>query len=158
VPSTPKLAKVKITPPDPYVTGLLAKISEGKHEMRFGKGKKIFSQGDLSDGVYFIQSGKVKMSVVSSSGKEAVLVMLGPHDFFGEGALVGQSLRISTAAALEPATVFQVEKRVMLRALRDQTELSEKFMASLLKPISISKKTSAISSSTIAKSGSPGFC
>jgi len=127
-----KLARVTATRPDPYVTALLEKISDGKHEMRFGKGKKIFSQGDRAESIYFVQSGRVKISVVSSSGKEAVLAMLGPHDFLGEGALVGQSLRISTAMALEPVTLFQVEKRVMLRALHDQAELSEKFMASLL--------------------------
>jgi CRP/FNR family cyclic AMP-dependent transcriptional regulator len=69
----------------------------------------------------------VKIIVVSSSGREAVLAMLGPHDFFGEGALVGQSLRMSTAMTLEPATAFQVGKRVMLRSLHDQAELSEKF-------------------------------
>jgi CRP/FNR family transcriptional regulator, cyclic AMP receptor protein len=74
----------------------------------------------------------VKITVVSSAGKEAVLAMLGPHDFFGEGALVGQSLRMSTATTLEATTVFQVEKRAMLRAFHDQPELSEKFMASLL--------------------------
>jgi CRP-like cAMP-binding protein len=96
VPATTKLAKIISTPADPYVTALLAKISEGKLEMRFGKGKNIFSQGDRADAIYFIQSGRVKISVVSSSGKEAVLAMLGPHGFFGEGALVGQSLRMST--------------------------------------------------------------
>jgi len=132
MPAATKLAKVTSTPADPYVTALLAKISEGKHEMRFEKGKKIFSQGDRADSIYFVQSGRVKISVVSSAGKEAVLAMLGPHDFVGEGALVGQSLRMSTAMTLEPAILFQVERRVMLRALHDQAELSEKFMASLL--------------------------
>jgi CRP-like cAMP-binding protein len=125
-----KVAKVVV--PDPYVTTLLERISEGKHEIKFGKGKKIFSQGDAADAIYFVQSGRVKITVVSSAGKEAVLAMLGPHDFFGEGALVGQTLRLSTATTLEPATVFQVQKRPMLRALHDQAELSEKFMASLL--------------------------
>src|SRR6476620_4949481 len=119
--------KVTSRPPDPYVTTLLEKISEGKHEMKFGKGKKIFSQGEPADAVYFVQSGRVKITVVSSAGKEAVLAMLCPHDFFGEGALVGQSLRVSTATTLEPATLYQVQKRVMLRALHDQAELSEKF-------------------------------
>jgi hypothetical protein len=66
------------------------------------------------------RSGRVKITVVSSAGKEAVLAMLGPHDFFGEGALVGQSLRMSTATTLKATTVFQVEKRAMLRAFHDQ--------------------------------------
>ncbi len=82
--------------------------------------------------VFFVQSGKVKISVVSPGGKEAVLVMLGSHDFFGEGSLVGQSLRVSTATALEPSTVFRIEKMVMVRALRDQAALSEIFIAALL--------------------------
>jgi CRP-like cAMP-binding protein len=100
--------------------------------MRFARGKEIFAQGDPADTIFFIQSGKVKISVVSASGKEAVLVMLGPHSFFGEGSLVGQSLRISTATALEPSTLFCVEKAAMIRALHEQTSLSEKFTAALL--------------------------
>src|SRR3954470_14112307 len=101
MPSAPKSAKAAPIPPDPYVTALLEKISDGKYEIRFGKGKKIFSQGERADCIYFAQSGRVKINVVSSSGKEAVLALLGPHDFLGEGALVGQSLRMSTAVALE---------------------------------------------------------
>ena len=127
-----KVAEVTSSPTDPYVTTLLGKISEGKHVMSLRKGEKIFSQGDRADAIYFVQSGRVKVSVVSSAGKEAVLVMLGPHAFFGEGSLVGQPLRLSTATALEPLTVFQVEKRAMLRALHDQPDLSEKFMSALV--------------------------
>ena len=132
MPTATKLAKATLPPADPYVTTLLEKISDGKHEIKFGRGKKVFSQGDRADAIYFVQSGRVKISVVSSAGKEAVLAMLGPHDFFGEGVLVGQSIRMSTATTLEPATLFEVQKRAMLRALHDQAELSEKFMASLL--------------------------
>jgi len=127
-----QVQKVTSNPLDPYVTTLLGKIVEGKLEMRRGKGKKIFSQGDPADAIYFVQSGRVKITVVSSAGKEAVLAMLGPHDFFGEGVLIGQSFRISTATTLAPATLFQVQKRAMLRALHEQAELSEKFTASLL--------------------------
>ena len=133
MPAAKKVAKVTSTPTDPFVTNLLGKISEGKHVMSVRKGKKIFSQGDPADAIYFVQTGRVKVSVVSSAGKEAVLAMLGPHGFFGEGSLVGQSLRMSTATTLEPATVFQVEKRAMLRALHAQPDLAERFMASLLK-------------------------
>ena len=132
MPVATKVAKLTSTSTDLYVTTLLGKISEGKHVMSLRKGEKIFSQGDSADAIYFVQSGRVKISVVSSAGKEAVLVMLGPHAFFGEGSLVGQPLRLSTATALEPVTLFQVEKRTMLRALHDQADLSEKFMATLL--------------------------
>ena len=117
---------------DPYVAALLGKISEGKRVISLQKGKRIFAQGDRADAIYFVQSGRVKVSVLSSAGKEAVLAMLGPRQFFGEGALIGQSVRVSTATAIEPATLFQVERRAMLRALHDQAELSEKFMGFLL--------------------------
>ena len=127
-----KGASVKRVSIDPFVTTLLEKITVGKQELSFQKGQKIFSQGDQADSIYFIQAGRIKISVVSVAGKEAVLAMPGPHEFFGEGALVNQSLRISTAKALESSTVFRVEKRSMIRSLHEQPELSEKFTASLL--------------------------
>ena len=77
-----KLAAVTSTSVDPYVTTLLDKISEGKRVMSLRKGESIFSQGDGADAIYFVQAGRVKITVVSSSGKEAVLALLGPHDFF----------------------------------------------------------------------------
>src|SRR5689334_15159981 len=98
---------------DPYVATLLEKITLGKQKLSFDKGEKIFSQGNHADSIYFIQTGRIKITVVSAAGKEAVLAMLGPHGFFGEGALVNQSLRISTATALEQSTVFRVEKKSM---------------------------------------------
>ena len=128
-----KATKRELTQMDPYVAILLGEISEDKHVVSVRKGKKIFSQGDTADAIYFVQAGRVKVSVVSSVGKEAVLAMLGPHGFFGEGALVGQTLRMSSATALEATTLFQVGKRAMLRALHAQSVLSNKFMASLLK-------------------------
>jgi len=133
MPEAKKGVKVKPIHTDPYVATLLAGISEGKQAISVRKGRKIFSQGDHADAIYFVQTGRVKVSVVSSAGKEAVLTMLGPHGFFGEGSLVGQSLRMSTATALEPTTLFQVDKRTMRRALHAQPDLSEKFMASLLR-------------------------
>ena len=132
MPAAKKVAKARSALTDPYVTTLLGKISNGKHLVSIRKGEKIFSQGDHADSVYFIQTGRVKISVVSSAGKEAVLAMLGPHHFFGEGALFDQSLRVSTAKAVEPTTVFQVERVAMLRALHDHSEFSERFMALLL--------------------------
>jgi len=117
---------------DPYVATLLSGITAGKQELTFRKNEKIFRQGEPADSVYFIQTGRIKIAVVSATGKEAVLAMPGPHDFFGEGSLVMQSLRVSTAETLEPSTVFRVEKRAMIRSLHEQPELSEKFMASLL--------------------------
>jgi len=117
---------------DSQVSSLLQAITTGKTTLTPAKGTRIFSQGEKSDAVYFIESGKVKISVVSPRGKEAVLVILGTRDFFGEGCLVGQPLRISTAIALEASTLFRVEKDTMLQALARQRNLSERFIASLL--------------------------
>jgi CRP-like cAMP-binding protein len=112
---------------------ILGKISEGKHVMSVRKGETIFSQGDSADAIYFVQTGRVKVSALSSAGKEAVLAVVGPHGFFGEECLVDESLRMSSATTLEPSKVFQVEKRTMLRALHAQPDLSERFIAFLLK-------------------------
>ena len=100
--------------------------------MSVRKGEKIFSQGDPAAAVYFVQTGRVKISVLSYAGKEAVLAIMGSDDFFGEECLVGQSLRMNSAMALEPSSVFQVQKRAMLRALHGQPELSERFTTCLL--------------------------
>ena len=127
-----KAANVKSKSVDPYIATLLEKITVGKKELTFRKGVKIFSQGDPADSIYFIQTGRIKITVVSTAGKEAVLAMPGPHEFFGEGALVNQPLRVSTAEALESSTLFRIDKRVMIRSLHEQSQLSEKFMASLL--------------------------
>ena len=125
---------IKVLPPikDPYITNLLERISDGKRILNVAMGETIFAQGDQADAIFFIESGKVKISVVSTGGKEAVLVMLGPRNFLGEGSLVGQSLRISTATTLEPSILFRVERGAMIRALHDHAALSGKFMAALL--------------------------
>jgi CRP-like cAMP-binding protein len=127
-----KAAKAPAAVADLYVTSLLERISEGKRVMSFRKGERIFSQGERADAIFFIQTGRVKITVLSTSGKEAVVAMLGPHNFLGEGALVGQTLRVSTATALAPSTGFRVEKEAMAQALYKQPDLSEKFIAALL--------------------------
>jgi len=127
-----KKASVRASSVDPYLENLLKGIDDGKTILRFQKDGTVFSQGDAADAIYFIQTGKVKITVVSSAGKEAVLAMLGPRSSIGEGCLVGQSLRIGTATAIQPTTLFRIERRIMLRALQAQRELSEKFTASLL--------------------------
>ena len=133
---------------DPYVSALLRGIDAGKNALKAGKGTRIFSQGDQADAIYFIETGRVKISVVSTGGKEAVLVILGAHDFFGEGCLVGQPLRISTATALESSVLFRVEKSAMLQALSSQPKLSEKFIASLLvRNINLDRKSTRLNSS-----------
>jgi CRP-like cAMP-binding protein len=128
-----KLMPLQPRPPtDPYVSTLLGRITEGKRVLSVLNGEIVFAQGDNADAIYFIESGRVKISVVSSGGKEGVLGLLGPHSFFGEGSLVGQMIRLHSASVIEPAALFQVEKRAMLRALRDQQDLSEQFTSELL--------------------------
>ena len=98
----------------------------------YSKGKVIYSQGQPSDAVMYIQKGGIKITVLSRTGKEAVVAMLGPGDFFGEGAMTGQSIRIGTATATMPTTVLIIEKGVMLGLLREQPTFSERFLAYLL--------------------------
>jgi CRP-like cAMP-binding protein len=117
---------------DLYLTKLLENITDGKRILSFRKGEKIFAQGSPADAVYFIQSGRVKMTVVSVAGKEAVVGILSPHSCLGEGAMVAQSVRVSSASAMEPVVAFRLEKQAMGRALLEQSELSEKFIAALL--------------------------
>ena len=92
----------------------------------------MFTQGDSADAVFYVQSGKVKLTVVSSSGKEAVIGILGRGTFFGEGCLAGQPLRISTACALAPSTVVRVSKPTMVDLLHREPEFAELFTAYLL--------------------------
>ncbi len=125
-------ARLSIQAADPHVESLLRSIVVGKHVLNLLKNTPAFSQGDRADAIFFIQSGKVKLTVVSPQGKEAVLAMLGPRDFFGEGCLVGQALRVSTAITTESSTIFRVEKQAMLLGLHGQPDLSETFTAALL--------------------------
>jgi CRP/FNR family cyclic AMP-dependent transcriptional regulator len=130
--SRKKIARPALPEIDQHVESLLKNIGVGKHVVQLQKDTAVFSQGDRADAIYFIQTGKVKVTVVSTQGKEAVLAILGPREFFGEGCMVGQSLRMSTATATESSTVFRVQKQAMLQALHAQPELSEKFTAALL--------------------------
>jgi CRP-like cAMP-binding protein len=132
VPRLKKAVAKPIPASDPYIGNLLEKITVGKRIVTFRKGETIYSQGSPADAIFFVQSGKVKLTVISGTGKEAVIGIFGTHSCLGEGALVAQSFRISTATAMEPAVLFRVEKHVMGRALLEQSELSEKFIAALL--------------------------
>jgi len=127
-----KITNRKFTEIDSYVDSLLEEITSGKNVVQLPKSASVFLQGDPADAIYFVQTGKVKVTVLSAQGKEAVLAMTGPREFFGEGCLVGQPRRISTATTIEPSTLFQVRKQAMLQALHAQPTLSEKFTAALL--------------------------
>jgi CRP/FNR family transcriptional regulator, cyclic AMP receptor protein len=100
--------------------------------VEYRKSQKIYSQGDPTNNVLYIQQGGVKLSVVNEVGKEAVVGMLGPGDFFGEGGLAGQSARMGTATAITPTTLLLIEKQEMIRVLHMEHEFSERFMAYML--------------------------
>jgi len=95
-------------------------------------GAVIYSQGDPCDSVLYIQKGGVKLRVISRAGKEAIVAMLGPGDFFGEGALAGQPLRMATAVSTSASTVLVIEKQQMIRLLHEQHALSDRFLAYIL--------------------------
>jgi CRP/FNR family transcriptional regulator, cyclic AMP receptor protein len=110
----------------------LAKVGVGKSILEFQKGQTVFAQGDRADMVFFIQKGTVKLSVLSDYGKEAVIGILGPGQFFGEGCLNGHKLRISTTTAMENCVITAITKSAMIAAFHDEPEFSEMFMAYLL--------------------------
>ncbi len=115
---------------DPYA--LLAKIESGKTTREYANKEAIFSQGDTADAVFFIQSGKVKLTVVSARGKEAVVGVLERGSFFGEGCLSGQPLRMSTASAIQQTSIVRVGRSTMVGMLHRQPEFAEVFIAYLL--------------------------
>jgi CRP-like cAMP-binding protein len=110
----------------------LESAGAARRAVSYPKGKSVFSQGEPSDTVMYIQKGCVKISVLSRTGKEAVVAMLGPGDFLGEGALTGQSIRIGTATATMATTALVIDKGVMLQLLRDEPTFSERFISYML--------------------------
>ena len=111
----------------------LAKVGEGKVILKFKKTKIVFAQGDIANTVFYIQGGRIKVLVVSEQGKEAVVGILEPGQFFGEGCLNGHPLRISTTTAMEECLVTSIEKNAMLAELQKEPKFSELFMAYLLR-------------------------
>jgi CRP-like cAMP-binding protein len=110
----------------------LAKVGAGKTILELKESQNVFAQGDVADAVFYIQKGKVKVTVLSDQGKEAVVGILGPGQFFGEGCMNGHKLRISTATAIENCVITAITKDAMLAALHDEPKFSEMFMAYLL--------------------------
>jgi CRP-like cAMP-binding protein len=111
---------------------LLAKLTRGKSSREYERGESVFSQGEEADAVFYIQSGKVKLTVVSKRGKEAVVAILPEGSFFGEGCLAGQPLRMSTASSIQRSTITRVEKPVMLELLHREPEFAEGFLGYVL--------------------------
>jgi CRP-like cAMP-binding protein len=103
-----------------------------KRAVEFRPRATIYAQGDPANAILYLQRGGVKLSVVSSTGKEAVVGMLGPGDFFGEGCLAGQSVRMGTATAIVPTTVLRIDKKKMLKLLHEQHAMSDLFISYIL--------------------------
>jgi CRP-like cAMP-binding protein len=115
---------------DPNI--FLATIGEGRKSVLFPKKQTIFAQGDQSDAVFYIQNGKVKLTVVSKTGKEATIGILGEGEFLGEGCLASQSLRMESAIAISDCTVLRIEKRKMMQTLHQEHTFSAMFIDHLL--------------------------
>jgi len=110
----------------------LAKVGDGKAISNYRKNEVVFSQGEVADAVFYIQQGNVKLVVVSKHGKEAVVAILGPGHFFGEGCLNGHPLRIATARAVDECVITRLERKTMIAAIHKEPGFSELFMSYLL--------------------------
>jgi CRP/FNR family transcriptional regulator, cyclic AMP receptor protein len=110
----------------------LHSVGNSRRQVTYQPSDVIFAQGDPCNTVLYVQDGGVKLSILSGSGKEAVVAMVGPGDFFGEGALAGQPLRIATATAVETSRVLVVQKRAMVKLLHSQHAFSDRFITHML--------------------------
>ena len=110
----------------------LDRIGVGKTVLEYGSNRNIFWQGEPADSVYYLRKGKVKIAVTSQQGKEAIVATLDAGDFFGEGCLAGQALRIASAIALTDCTLVRIEKALMTRMLHNEHDISELFVTHLL--------------------------
>ena len=113
-------------------TTFLATIGEGRKSLTVSRKHGIFTQGDAADAVFYIQKGKVRLTVVSKTGKEATIAILGEANFFGEGALAGQSFRMGSAAAMSDCQLLRIDKKAMMNALHREHAFSDRFVAYLL--------------------------
>jgi CRP/FNR family cyclic AMP-dependent transcriptional regulator len=110
----------------------LATIGDGRKILAFEKKQSIFTQGDMADAVFYIRTGKVRLTVVSKAGKEATIGILKEGDFFGEGALAGQKVRMGSAAAMTDCELLRVNKKAMMEAVHGEHAFSDMFVAYLL--------------------------
>src|SRR5678815_5052101 len=122
--------KEKKVPFDPKL--FLATVNGGRSIAKYRMNQKVFTQGSSADAVFYIQNGKVKITVTSEQGKEAVVAVLGPDEFCGEGCLTGQPLRLATATAITDCEIMRLEKATMIRVLHEEPAFSEMFVSHLL--------------------------
>jgi CRP/FNR family cyclic AMP-dependent transcriptional regulator len=128
----PKPSAVRATPPAFNVEAFLKSAGVSPRTVRFATGAVVYVQGAQANSVFYVQEGGVKLSVLSSAGKEAVVAMLGPGDFVGEGCLAGQPLRMGTAKAVMRTALLRIPKRDMVRMLREHSGFSDRFIAHML--------------------------
>jgi CRP-like cAMP-binding protein len=129
--SKPTLAPNGKTQPVDWAA-FLAGITRGKTVLEYGANRPIFVQGDPADSIFYLHRGKVKLAVTSQQGKEAIVTVLDSDEFFGEGCLAGQTLRIATAITVTDCTLHRIEKPLMVRMLHERQDISELFMTHLL--------------------------
>jgi CRP/FNR family transcriptional regulator, cyclic AMP receptor protein len=130
MPSKPR--PVPPTPPAFDVQAFLTSARVSPRTVRFATDAVVFAQGAQANSVYFVQEGGIKLSVLSSGGKEAVVAMLGPGDFLGEGCLAGQPLRMGTATAVMQSALLRIPKRDMIRMLHEHPAFSDRFLSHML--------------------------
>jgi CRP/FNR family transcriptional regulator, cyclic AMP receptor protein len=133
-PATPRHRRVRVTKRKPLFDpkSFLARIGKGRTMSKHQKNETIFAQGDAADAVFYIQKGRVKITVVSKQGKEAVVAILTAGDFFGEGCLAGQTQRTATVTAMTDCAITRVNKAAMIDVLRNESAFSELFVTYLL--------------------------
>ena len=110
----------------------LTEVNGGRTRADYRTNDRVFSQGDLADAIFYVQKGKVKLTVLSKQGKEAVVAILNDNDFFGEGCLAGQPIRMSTATAISECSIMKLERAAVLRLLHEEPSFSELFVGHLL--------------------------
>jgi CRP/FNR family cyclic AMP-dependent transcriptional regulator len=110
----------------------LARIGDGRGIAKYRKDEIVYSQGDPADAVFYMQKGKVKLTVVSEQGKEAVIAFLGADEFFGEGCLAGQTQRIATVTTMMDSVIVRLDKTAIVRVIHEEPAFSEKFISHLL--------------------------
>ena len=111
----------------------LAKVGAGRSNLKFAANATVFAQGDRADSVLYVQQGKAKVTVTASSGKEAVVAILSPGDFFGESCMLGQPVRMAGATAITELLVMRIEKSALIAAVHEHVEFAELFIAHLLR-------------------------
>src|ERR1700676_5160514 len=127
-----KIARKPRKSPSFDVEDYLSNAGTSRRVIKYKKGQALFSQDDPCNDVWYIQSGNAKLTIVNPQGKEAVLAIMGPGDFLGEGCIIGNPVRMATATAIGPLHAMSIEKKEMMRVLQDQPEFAAKFITYML--------------------------